>query len=433
MTKPTFAEWAERCTPRMWHLRVRPMRADGQPRPPIAMPEDRDIAGALARSGAPVGRYSVTPFLAIRGRGSDEERLRIGLEPQQRPASTIVAVREDDGAQIVRSVRPLDDEDEVDDFDEVDDEDEVDDDDDAAPESPAIAAAREAAAIAKLAAAQARQEAERARHEAERRQAEAQARQFAAQAQAHGPAAATDAGVVAMLREVIDQLRAQNAELRQEIATMRAQLFDAISIRTREETHTRPLEALKESLGLLGAVREMMQQQEPAEPADSDSPLAWIRELARVLPALQGATQPQPHSLPPASTAPAAASLPGGAANGAAPRPDGAPAASAATAAPAQGMARERCVAFLQRIVAEMSSNTAPDAVADLLGDDVALLPLPVRARLDEADWPGAWSAIAGYLAAEERAELEPWLADASVREWLGQFVAALQVEDTET
>lgn len=406
MTKLRFAEWLEACQPERWTLQVRGM---GTPfLATIPLDESRDVVASLVAAGAPTGSYSVQPILRSRGRGSQEERERLGMASNERAPSTVIRVRPQDLAAPTAAAAADDEED--------DEADEIDDD------APTVRAARVDAARARHEAERAEYEAQRARHDAERREAEAKARQFAAQAAAAAPAGESAALVI--LRTMLDQQGRMLDELRRELIDLRR---EARYVPPSAEQQARPpLEALKESLALLAAVREVMQQQEPPPEPEPDSLVGLLRELPR----LRELIAP-----PPPNTATAAGVRSPSSAHGmsiggpaaASPSP-AAPAAAAPAAPAAANVGTDRVRRFVETVCTELVAGTDPEAVAEATEQEVSLLPLAVRRHLDAGDWSGAWSAIEPMLTAEERAGITEWIGQPPVQQWLNAFAAACAV-----
>lgn len=362
-----YDSWLNGHTPGKWQLAV--SAADGgRPAVRIPAPDDRDVRACIADVlGA--GEWRVEPIMRAQGKSAALERARLGLaEREQIDPQTIM-------------------------IDEPDDED-IGDGDEQVPQ--AVQDAQHAALVAEAEARTASARATQAQHERARAEAEAAARQFRV-------------GGEQQRTEIADVLRAMLEQQQRADARM-DRVLESLREHRGAPPPGEPLERLRETLGLVSAVRELVASdtQAPAE--------GWagiLREARMILPEIvairRGAVAKQNPEQTPTQTPQAP---------------------TKALQALPQSLARERVLAFVRGLAQEIACGSEPGTVADQLGDSIGLLPASMRGRLDEGDWPGAWTAAKEYLDADERAQVEQLLGDDVVREWLTDFATALRVSD---
>lgn len=424
-----FSEWlAKGPSCACWKVQASELRAGSSPDQVLtldvggdAIASMRTIEVALAAAGLS-GRCFVRPVARIAGAGLVAERARLGLQPFQRIAGSIVNASSE-------GVKPdMATENEDDDVEDDDVEDDVED----WPEASAavesadagaaeVASARAGAKVASYAARQAKAEADRAEAEARAAEARARARQFQAQAAAASGGSAVQGSPDAspLVALLVEQMREQQRQ----VAAMLQRLAAPAPAPAKN-----PLEELKGQLALVSAIRELFQDAggggDAPEPSGAAATLREIRHLAAELRPLLPTAPPAP--------APASASALSPALGIAAPPASFSPSNEAAPAQRIDAESRRRVREFLEAIIGELSRGSEADAVGDALWSDVGMLPAPVRAaiRAEGATVGAVLDTCAPFLEPEELAQVRPYLADAAVAEWCAQLLASLGAAD---
>lgn len=390
-----FDAFAAACDPKQWRLKIasRTTESGAPHRTTIPWPADKDLAAAIAASGAPPGVYVVNPMPRSRGESGMVERQRLGLGTYQRIAAGVVSVGVADVREAGHQHRrapgaPL--------------------------EDPEIAAARKAAEMARHRAAE--QEALAKARRAERSDGAdgaAIARQLLEQQQQprNNGDLATILGIIQAQAAATQQLLlSQLDQARQE----RAQLIEALQAQQQQPARALPeLGEVARTMELFRGLREMMAEDNGGGDRE---PRPWWADM---LPALV-------QRLAPAAEAAAAPASPLPAIAGAPPAATPAPAAAAVP----DDLRRARVGSWLATAISEAMAGADPVAVCDGTEAEHGLLPADLRAALDAGDVDAALASLRRHLSGEQLAELEPFLARTEVAAWVGEFVRAHQLEE---
>lgn len=395
--------WLADCNPSLWRMRVESSagsRPEGPIRSTIPVPADREIRLAIARTFGR-GTYRVVPQLRnSKSRGIEQERLG---------GSTVractVVVGDDECEAVAKEKANIA---------------------ATAAAAPAVARTRivddpgviEADRAARIAEARRKQaEAEAAIRRAERADGAgdvaALRTMLAQQPKGDGGAAAILAPVLAMMQQSMQQ---QQALLLSLLQSSQAREQRAIELLQQRETQTTAdrlpeLETIERTLSMVGRVRELVARDDGGARSGGDAEPAWVGAVVDILKPHVGTVVGRLVGAPPQAAPSPAAALP---------MPEAA----------AEAPAAARVLAFVQRALTEAVNGSEPTAIADLILDDVPLLPLAVRMHLVAGRGVDALLAARGYLPADRQPDIDALLANQDARTWIDALADAIRTAD---